>query len=113
MATHEDAKIVLGILQWAAQVDLDSGLAAIYDESFDPETAHERQPEVRKVLGFGEIVGTFVKNGVLDRTLAYDMWTFQFSWSRLAPTVQRMREHTGVARLYENFEALAAGEASS
>jgi hypothetical protein len=32
------------------------------------------------------------------------------SWARVGPAALRARERTGVAYLYENFEALSAGQ---
>jgi hypothetical protein len=64
---------------------------------------------VQKVLTFGEVVGTFVKHGVLDRGLVMDLWWTEGYWSRLGPAARRQREHPGEPRLWENFEKLAGG----
>ena len=73
------------------------------------ETASTDDPSVQKVLYFGEVVGTFVKQGVLDRGLVSDMWWMEGLWSRVAPAARRWREHVGEPRFAENFEKLAGG----
>jgi hypothetical protein len=91
-----------------------SGLAdaagKIFSDDFDPETAELSDPEVRIVLGFNETVGTLVKNDLLDRDLVYDWLWVAGSWERVGPAALRARERAGVPVLYENFEALAAGQ---
>jgi hypothetical protein len=60
-------------------------------------------------LFFGETVGTFVKQGVLDRGLVEDLWWIEGMWSRVGPAAQRQRQRLGEPRLFENFESLATG----
>jgi Domain of unknown function (DUF4760) len=67
-------------------------------------------PAVQALLTFYETIGTFVKNGLLDRDLVYDWIWAAGVWDRVAPAVARARERTGVPQLFENFEALAAGQ---
>ena len=107
MATHEDAALVVQILQWGAQMGVEEALSTIYSDDFDPEAAQAGDPAVRKVLYFGETIGTFVKQNVLDRDLVQDLWAIEMSWKRVAPAALRLREHAGEPRLYENYEALA------
>ena len=51
-----------------------------------------------------------MKNGLLDRGLVYDWLWVDGTWRRLAPAAKRVREKSGVPELYENYEALAAGQ---
>jgi hypothetical protein len=59
---------------------------------------------------FFETVGTLVKNGLLNRQLVYDWLWVAGSWAKVEPIALRAREKAGVAALYENYEALAAGQ---
>lgn len=107
MATHEDAQLVVQILQWGAQVGLDDALSSVFAEGFDVDAAKASDAKVRTVLNFGETVGTFVKQNVLDRDLVHDLWAIEYSWRRVGPAAIRAREAYGEPRLYENYEALA------
>jgi hypothetical protein len=62
------------------------------------------------MLMFHETIGTLVKNGLLDRDLVYDWLWIAGSWERVGPAAKRAREKVGVPQLYENYEALAAGQ---
>ena len=79
-------------------------------DQFDPEQADIQDASVSKVLIFGETIGTLVKNGLLDRQLVYDWLWVEGSWAKVAPAARRAREKAGVPQLYENYEALAAGQ---
>lgn len=109
MVTYDDAKLVMRILQWAAQTGADEAFTEIYSDTFNPETVSYKDPAVRKVLNLGETIGTFVKQGVLSRDLVYDLWAIDLSWKRVGPAALRHREEVGEARMYENYEALAKG----
>jgi hypothetical protein len=55
-----------------------------------------------------ETFGTYVKHGILDERVVFDLWSSVFidNWDRLAPAIVVMRRTAGVAFL-ENFEMLA------
>lgn len=106
-ATYDDANIVMHILRWGAETGLESAVPALFADGFDPENASVDDQAVRKTLAFGELVGTFVKQGVLDRGLTMDLWWIDGLWARVGPAAKRERARLGEARLYENFEALA------
>ncbi len=108
-ATYDDANLVMQIVRWGTELGLPDALPAVLSDEFDPDTASGDDPSVQKVLGFGEVVGTFVKQGVLDRDLVMDMWWIEGFWSRVAPVARTQREHFGEPRLWENFEKLATG----
>jgi hypothetical protein len=108
-ASYEDANLVMQIVRWGQEMALPDAVMAVLGDGFDPETTERDDPSVSKVLQFGEVVGTFVNQGVLDRGLATDMWWIEGLWSRVAPTAGRQREHLGEPRLWENFEKLAGG----
>jgi hypothetical protein len=105
--TYDDAKLVVQLLRWGAEIDLPSALGEVISDDFDSEKANANDPAVRTLLHFGETVGTFVKRGVLDHGLVDDLWWIEGLWARVGPAALRQREKMGEPRLYENFEALA------
>ena len=107
--THEDAQILIQLVRWGSDMSLDEAAHEIFSDGFDPAKATGDSASVRKVLGFGEVVGTLVKNNLLNRELVLDMWWIEGMWGRVGPAAKGMREKAGEPRLYENFEALAAG----
>jgi hypothetical protein len=107
VATYEDAALVVQIVRWGTEMGLDDAAHAIFADGFDPEAASTDHAAVRKMLTFGETVGTLVKHGVLNRDLVQDLWWVDGSWGRVGPAARRERERLGEPRLYENFEALA------
>ena len=108
-ASYDDANLAMQIIRWGTEMGLAEAVLSVLADTFDPETAGTDDPSVQKVLNFGEVVGTFVKQGVLDRGLVIDMWWMEGLWSRVAPAARRQREHLGEPRLSENFEKLASG----
>jgi hypothetical protein len=108
-ASYDDANLVMQIVRWGTEMGLADAVQSVLADDFDPETAGPDDPAVQKVLNFGEVVGTFVKQGVLDRGLVMDMWWMEGLWARVGGAAERLREHLGEPRLSENFEALAGG----
>jgi hypothetical protein len=108
-ATHEDAALIVQLVRWSSEMGLDEAAHEIFSESYDPAKASADMPAVRKLLGFGETVGTLVKHDLLDRALVLDLWWIDGMWSRVGPPALAQRDKVGEPRLYENFEALAAG----
>ncbi len=112
-ATYDDANLLVQIIQWGSMEGIGDAIAELHSDDFDADKATLDDAPVRKVLNFGEVVGTFVKQGVLDRGLVLDMWAVDMMWKRVGPAAIKSREHSGEARLYENFEALVRGVPSS
>jgi hypothetical protein len=108
--SREDAKLVVELSKLGAMSGLAEAVGTIFADDFHPETAELNDPPVRGVLGWFETVATLVKNDLLDRDLVYDWLWVVGPWDRVGPAALRAREATGVAYLYENFEALAAGQ---
>ena len=106
-ATYDDANLVMQIVRWGNEMGLTDAVVALLADEFDPEAAGTDDPSVLKVLNFGEVVGTLVNQGVLDRGLVLDMWWMAGLWTRVGPAARRQREHLGEPRLSENFEKLA------
>jgi hypothetical protein len=106
-ATYDDAGLVVQLVRWGTELDLDEVAQTLFADGFDPSEASMSDPAVRKMLQFGEVVGTLVKQDVLDRDLVLDLWWVEGGWSRVGPAAKRERLRLGEPRLYENFEALA------
>lgn len=108
--THEDAVLVVELAKLGAMNGLGEAVGKIFADDFDPDAAELSDPSVRIVLGWNETVATLVKNELLSRDLVYDWLWVAGTWDRVGPAAVRAREAAGVAVLYENFEALAAGQ---
>ncbi len=107
VATYEDAQLVVQLVRWGTEMGADEAAEVIFSDGFDSESAQANDPEVRKLLGYGETIGTLVKQGILNRELVHDLWWSKGVWARVGPAALRVRERLGEPRLYENFEALA------
>ena len=108
--THEDAVLVVELAKLGAMNGLGEAVGKIFADDFDPDAAELSDPSVRIVLGWNETVATLVKNDLLSRDLVYDWLWVAGTWDRVGPAAVRAREVAGVPVLYENFEALAAGQ---
>ena len=107
--SREDATLIVELAKWGAMIGVPEASGAIWADDFDPDTAESRDPHVRTMLGYYETIGTLVKNGLLDRDLIYDWLWVAGVWERVGPAALRVRETT-VPQMFENFEALAAGQ---
>ena len=108
--SHDDAVLMVELAKWGAMIGLAEAARVIYADDFDPDGVEVSDPAIQTHLFFNETVGTLVKNGLLDRALVYDWLWVRGTWDRVGPAAKRAREKSGVAQLYENFEALAAGQ---
>ena len=108
--SHEDAMLMVELSKLGAMMHLDEASRDLFAENFDPDTAEVSNPSVQRILFFYETIGTLVKNGLLDRDLVYDWVWAEGVWKKVGPAAERAREQAGTAALYENFEALAAGQ---
>jgi len=71
MAENEGVLLVQ-LAQWSSMAGIDEASASMFDEDFDPETADASDIAVRKVLMWGETLGTLTKNGLLSLELVLD-----------------------------------------
>jgi hypothetical protein len=108
---RDDALLMVELAKWSAMIGLPEASRKVFADDFDPEAADSLDPEVQTLLHFSETVGTLVKNGLFDRDLVYDWLWVSGMWARVGPAAKHEREKAGVAELYANFEALAAGQA--
>jgi hypothetical protein len=107
-ATYDDASLVVQLLRWDSESGVDESLSVIFSELFEGEKAAPDDPNVRKVLMFGEAIGALVKHNVLDRDLIRDIYWFDGIWSRVKFHALAAREQENEPSLYENFELLVS-----
>jgi hypothetical protein len=65
---------------------------------------------VQAVLYYYETIGTFVKQGLLDRGLVYDLLWVKGIWKLCEPIALEYRRRSGEAEMYANFERLAKAQ---
>ena len=65
---------------------------------------------IRKLANFFENLGAFVKNGIIDKSLACDLWNGVIldSWDQMEAVVAVRRARRDNPGLWENFEYAAA-----
>lgn len=105
--TTSDGALMIQLAQWGAISHLDEATAAIFAKDFDAESADPRDAHVRKVLMWGETLGTLTKNNLISEELILDWIWVAGLWERVGRAALAARKESGVPQLYENFEALA------
>lgn len=110
-AKHEDAMLVVQLSRWSTELGLDDAVREIFADGFDAGDGSSDNESVRKVLNFGETVGSLVKHKVLDWDLISDLFWIDGMWRQVEAHAKYQRERTGEHRLYEHFEALASRSA--
>lgn len=65
---------------------------------------------VNAVLNYYETIGTFVKQGLLDRGLVYDLLWVKGLWDRCENIAMEYRRRAGNPEIYANFERLAKAQ---
>jgi hypothetical protein len=107
MANQHDAQLLMQLLRWGSESGVDEAMRALFSPDFDPESASMEDPNVAKVLGYGEAIATFVKHDLLDAELVCDLIWVEGLWGRTSRHALEVRAAAHEPRLYENFEALA------
>jgi hypothetical protein len=108
--THDDAVLMVELAKWGSMIGLNEASRALFADGFNPDAVESTDPHVQTMLMFGETIGTLVKNGLLNRELVYDWLWVVGTWERVAPAAKRARAKVGVPQMFENYEALAAGQ---
>lgn len=108
--THDDALLIVELAKWGTMIKLDEASRKIFADEFDPDGVEANDPSVQAMLMFNETIGTLVKNGLLNRELVLDWLWVAGTWERVGPAAKRAREKIGVPQMFENYEALAAGQ---
>lgn len=65
---------------------------------------------VHALLSTSEMIATFVKQGLLDKSLVYDLLWVSGAWERAKGIAMHERERANEPEIYANFERLAAGQ---
>jgi hypothetical protein len=65
--------------------------------------------DIRRVGNFFENMGALVKNGLADKELVLDIFSFQIlnNWEQLTPVLAIIRQSRQINTIWENFEYLA------
>lgn len=118
-ATLQDAQLVMSILNGPTAMRALDGMQALWAytepptwEEFDsdyPRTS-TTAADVAAVLNLNETIGTFVKQGLLDRGLVYDLLWVKGAWEQCQHIALHMREAADNPEIYANFERLAAAQ---
>lgn len=115
-ATQADAQLIVSLLNGPLGLRASDGMSLLftYDDppSYDQFVADhpvgsKGYQDVNAVLGMNETIGTFVKQGLLDRALIHDLLWIEGAWKKCEPLALHFREQAGEPKIYENFEALA------
>ena len=117
--TYRDAQLMIQVAQWWSTAGVNKAMNWIWSDEFIPEfdAFIEKYPTGSK--GFAraslacsamETLGTLYKHDLFSGELLFDWLAVSMPWNRLKGFALGMREMTGMARLYENFEALAEAE---
>ena len=107
---ENEGSLLVQLAQWSSIAGIDEAAAAIFDDDFVPDSADASDIAVRKVLMWGETLGTLTKNGLLSQELVLDWQWVAGAWARVGKAALAQREKYGQPRLYENFEALAQAQ---
>ena len=65
---------------------------------------------VQGLMTVSETIATFVKQGLLDKGLVYDLLWVAGAWDRCKNIALHERERAGEPEIFANFERLAAGQ---
>ena len=119
--THEDAMIMLKLMEVGGDMGLNEAFSVIWSDGFpsDAKAFKERFPlgsrestVVHGSLRWYETIGTLVRNGLFNEDLLYDWLSIASVWERLKPIALEMRQNSGQAALWENFEYIAGRQAA-
>ncbi|HEY1976885.1 MAG TPA: DUF4760 domain-containing protein [Candidatus Baltobacteraceae bacterium] len=75
-----------------------------------PQSQFQDEYQAIDTVGnFFESLGVFVKNGIIDKTLACDTWSHVVlrNWNALLPIITFVRKDLDAPGIWENFEYLA------
>ena len=114
--THDDAMVMLNLLQWSAQANHQDAVRFIWSDKFleDHKAFIEKYPRGTKEFGYAvmecgwfETIGALWKHDLFSEELLFDWILIRPTWERLKGFVLGQREAIGEEKLYEFFEALA------
>jgi hypothetical protein len=115
--TIADAQLLVQIMAAGVAAGADRGIELLQARSEPPTLAQlrdehprtgEEYRQVMALLGQCEMIGTFVKQGVLNGALVDDLIWVAGGWRITEQICRDLRAEAGEPRLYENFEWLAS-----
>jgi hypothetical protein len=115
-ATQADAQLIVSLMNGPLGLRASDGMSLLftYDDAptyaqfvTDHPVGSKGYQDVNAVLSINETIGTFVKQGLLDRALVHDVFWIEGAWKQCERLALHFRDETGEPRIYENFEALA------
>lgn len=118
-ATVQDAQLLVSIFNGPLAMRAQDGLTALYAydapptwEQFDRDhpRGSDAARDVSALLNLNEEIATFVKQGLLDRGLVYDLLWVKGAWELCRAIALHYRETSGNAEIYANFERLATAQ---
>ena len=99
--TRDDAALMIQLAQWGTTLGIEDALAHVFAPDFDPQTADFMQDTaIRRILNYGESIGTLTKHGLLNAQLVHDWLWIAGIWERVGPVAKKAREAAGEPRLY-------------
>lgn len=114
--TREDAMLLLAILNGTTGEQALEGMELLWTFKEPPtydQVVGVHPPgsigyrNVMSLLTTGERLGTFVKNGVLNRELTLDLIWMAGVWERTGTFIEDLRVQRNNRKLFENLEYLA------
>jgi len=117
--TYQDAEIMLQVSQWGTAMGVQAAMNWMWSDKFiaDYTVFREKHPPGSKgfrrattVCSWFETIGTLYKNGLFNGDLLFDWLLITGPWERMKGFALGLREESGAAQLYENFEALAKAQ---
>jgi hypothetical protein len=120
--TQEDAHLVIELAQLGSQMVHPDARGWIWSEQFVADGAaffrqyppgSENFSLVTNLAAWYETVATLWKRRLVNEELLFDWIWVAGTWDRLKPILLVMREQSGTAQLWANFEAMAAAQAEA
>ena len=117
--TYQDATLMLQLAQLSAASGVNEAMNWLWSDEFVPDYAEFREKHPPGTEGFAnaskicrwyETVGTLYKNGLFNEDLLFDWLWVSGVWDRIKGFALGLREQSGVAAIYENFEAMAKAQ---
>jgi hypothetical protein len=119
---YRDARLMVQLAQWGTAMGTTEAWGWLRSDEFIPEYAgfvekfppgSEGYTRAVGVCMWMETIGTLYKQGLFSGELLFDWLAVGAMWDRLKGFALGEREKSGIAALWENFEALANAEQGS
>ena len=114
--SRDDATALVQLVHLHAQLQVSDGLDVLWRPDFpnDPYTIDAWYPPgtdgrrgLESVLVWFQTVGTLVKHGLLDSSIARDIARADLVWARIGPMAVAERGRTGDDEMWSGFQLLA------